>query len=84
MSARLIGVLAAMAALLAAGLSTGGRVYYVLFAVLGLMVVFALLSVIWTLLSVKCGMKGVKQRCVRGDQLMTILTLQHKSPLPVG
>ena len=84
MSARLIGVLAAMAALLAAGLSTGGRVYYVLFAVLGLMVIFALLSAIWTLLSVKCGMKGVKQRCVRGDKMMIILNVQHKSLLPPG
>ena len=73
-----------MAALLAAGLSTGGRVYYVLFAVLGLMVVFALLSVMCTLLSAKCGMKGVKQRCVRGDKMMIILSVQHKSLLPPG
>ena len=34
MSARLIGVLAAMVALLAAGLATGTRVYYLLFFIL--------------------------------------------------
>ena len=45
MSARLIGSLAAMVALLGAGLATGGRVYYALFIILVLMVVFALLSV---------------------------------------
>ena len=49
MSARLIGVLAAMAALLGAALSTGTRVYYVLFAVLGLMVICGFFSVVITL-----------------------------------
>ena len=45
MSARLIGVLAAMVALLAAGLATGTRVYYLLFFILLLMVVYGLASV---------------------------------------
>lgn len=84
MSARLIGVLAAMAALLGAALSTGTRVYYVLFAVLGLMVICGFLSVVITLLSVKCGIKGVKQRCVRGDKMMIILNVQHACPLLPG
>ena len=73
-----------MAALLGAALSTGGRIYYILLILLALMLVFALLSAAWTLLSVKCGMKGVKPRCVRGDKLMTILSVQHKSLLPPG
>ena len=84
MSPRLIGVLAAMIALLSAALSTGGRIYYILFLLLALMVIFSLISALWTLLSVKCSMKGVKPRCVRGDQLMTILSVQHKSLLPPG
>lgn len=73
-----------MAALLGAGLSTGARVYYVLFVLLALMVVYAVLSVAVTLLSVQCGVKGVKQRCVRGDKMMIILSVQHRSPLPPG
>ena len=84
MSARLIGVLAAMAALLGAGLSTGTRIYYALFLLLVLMVVFALVSVLWTLLTVRVNMKGVKPRAVRGDKLMTILTVSHKSLLCAG
>ncbi|MBP3652957.1 MAG: DUF58 domain-containing protein [Clostridia bacterium] len=84
MSARLIGSLAAMVALLSAGLATGGRIYYALFLVLVLMVVFALISVVWTLFTVRVTMKGVKPRVVRGDKLMTILTVEHRSLLPAG
>lgn len=84
MSARLIGSLAAMAALLGAGLATGGRVYYALFILLTLMLIFALISVVWTLCSAQISMKGVKPRAVRGDRLMTILTVCHRSILPAG
>lgn len=84
MSARLIGVLAAMVALLGAGLATGTRVYYALFFVLLVMLAFALISALWTLLSLRVNLKGVKNRAVRGDKLMTIITVRHGSPLPVG
>lgn len=84
MNARLIGSLAAMIALLGAGLATGSRVYYALFIMLLLMVFFALISVVWTLLTVRVSMKGVKPRAVRGDKLMTILTVEHRSILPAG
>jgi hypothetical protein len=84
MSIRLIGVLAAMAALLAAGLSTGTRIYSNLFFILLLMVVYSLVSVLWTLFTVKLGMKGVRSRVERGEALMTILSLEHKSLLPAG
>ena len=62
MSARLIGVLAAMVALLAAGLATGTRIYYLLFFILLLMVVYGLISVLWTLPSAQVSMKGVRPR----------------------
>lgn len=84
MNARFIGVLAAMAALLGAGLATGTRVYYALFFVLLVMVIFALVSVLWTLVSVQVNIKGVKNRAVRGDKLMTIIQLRHACLLPPG
>ena len=84
MSARLIGVLAAMVALLAAGLATGTRIYYLLFFILLLMVVYGLISVLWTLLTARISMKGVRPRVERGEKLMTILTLEHRSLLPAG
>ena len=84
MSARLIGVLAAMVALLAAGLATGTRIYYLLFFILMLMVLYSLASVLWTLLTARISMKGVRPRVERGEKLMTILTLEHRSLLPAG
>ena len=84
MSGRFLGVLAAMLALMAAALATGTPVYYYLFYILLVIVVFALVSVLWTLLSAKVGMKGLKSRVGRGDKLMTILTMGHKSLLPAG
>lgn len=84
MSARLIGVLAAMVALLGAGLATGTRIYYALFALLGLILIYALVSALWTLLTLRVSMKGVKERCMRGDRLMTILSVEHRSLMPAG
>ena len=84
MSGRFFGVLAAMAALLLAGLSTGTRVYYFLLLILAFLLGYALLSALCTLWSVNISMKGMKQRVLRGDKLMTILAVQHKSILPAG
>lgn len=84
MSARLIGVLAAMIALLSAGLATGTRIYYALFFLLLIMTLFSLASVLWTLLTARVSMKGVKPRAERGDKLMTILSMRHASLLPAG
>lgn len=84
MNGRFFGVLAAMAALLLAGLSTGTRIYYYLFYVCLLLTLYSLVSVLWTLLTVKVSMKGVKPRALRGDRLMTILTVEHKSLFPSG
>ena len=84
MNARRIGLLAAMIALLGAGLATGTRVYYALFLLLLLLVLFSLASALWTLLTVRVRMKGVRPRVVRGERLMTILTVEHRSLLPAG
>lgn len=73
-----------MAALLAAGLATGTRVYYALLILLALMILFSLASVLWMLLTVRVTMKGVRPRVARGERLMTILSVEHRSVLPVG
>ena len=84
MNGRLTGALAAMLTLLAAGLSTGTRVYYLLFLVLLAMLALGLISVLWTLFTVKIDMKGVRARVSRGDTLMTVFTVRHASLLPVA
>ena len=84
MSGRFAGVLAAMAALLGAGLATGTRVYYALCILLALMILYALASILWMLATVRVSMKGVRPRVARGERLMTILTVEHRSVLPVG
>ena len=73
-----------MLALIGAASSTGTGIYYYLFFILLLIVVFSFASALWTLVSAKVSMKGVKSRVTRGDKLMTILTLSHKSLLPAG
>ena len=84
MSGRCIGLLAAMIALLAAGLTTGTRIYYYLFLILSLLLVYGLISVIWTLFTVRVSMKGMKSRAMRGERIMTILAVEHRSLLPAG
>jgi hypothetical protein len=84
MNARLIGAVFAMLTLLAAGLSTGTRVYYLLFFVLLAMLLLGLVSAVWTVFTVKIDMKGVRARANRGDTLMTVFTVKHASLLPVA
>ena len=84
MNARRAGYAVAMAALLAAGLSTGRKIYYLLFLTLAAMFVLGLVSVIWTLWSVRFELKGVRAKVTRGDKLMTVFTVRHTSLLPVA
>ena len=84
MKGRLIGVIAAMAALLAAALATGNKIYYNFFFLLLVMIVFSASSVVWMLFSVRVSMKGVKPRVSRGEKLMTIVSVQHRCILPAG
>ena len=84
MSVRLIGYLALMAALLVTGLSTGAQVYYLLFLTLLLLLALSFVAVVWTLFTLKVDMKGVKARVSRGESLMTLFNVRHKSLLPVS
>ncbi len=84
LNARRMGFLLLMAALLAAGLSTGTRIYYLLFYILVAMVALGAVSALWTLWTVRFEMKGVRARVTRGDAMMTIFTVRHASLLPVA
>lgn len=83
-NARRVGYALCMAALLAAGLSTGTRVYYLMLLMLSMMLLMGLVSALWTLLTVRCELRGVRARVTRGDSLMTVLTVRHASLLPVS
>jgi hypothetical protein len=48
------------------------------------MLVLALASALWTIFTVKIDMKGVRARVSRGDTLMTVFTVKHKSLIPVA
>ena len=84
LNARRVGYLLCMLALLAAGLSTGTRLYYLAFFMLLAMLLLGLVSVVWTLATVRLELKGVKARVTRGDRLMTVFSVRHASILPVS
>lgn len=84
LSARRVGYFLCMAALLSAGLSTGTRLYYLVFLMLTMMLALSVLSVVWTLWSLQFDMKGLRLRVTRGERLMTVFTLRHTSILPVS
>ena len=84
MTARLAGFLIAMAALMAAALATGVRIYYLLFFTMLILILLSLASAVWALLTIKIDMKGVRPRVSRGDRLMTIFSVRHTSLLPVA
>ena len=81
---RRAGYALCMAALLTAGLTTGARVYYLVFLMLASMLALGLVSAAWTLLTLRFDMKGVRARVTRGDQLMCVFTVRHASLLPVS
>ena len=84
LGARRVGYALCMIAMLAAGLSTGTRLYYLVFYMLLSMLALGLVSAAWTLWSVRCSLKGVRARVTRGDSLMTVFTVRHSSLLPVS
>ena len=83
-STRRVGYALVAAALLAAGLSTGTRFYYLLFCLLVAMVALGALSALWTLATLRLDVQGVKRRVTRGDSIMTVFTVRHGCLLPVG
>ena len=84
MSGRLTALLVAMATLLVTGLSTGTRIYYLFFWILTGILVTSFISVLWTLLTVRVGARGISQRATRGEAQLMILSVRHGSLLPVG
>lgn len=83
-NARRVGMIILMAALLSAGLSTGGRIYYLMFFILTAMLLLGAISALWTLYTVKFDMKGVRSRVSRGETMMTIFTVRHTCLIPVS
>ena len=84
MSMHLAAYLIFALAMLACGLSTGAQAYYLVALALFALLILSLISAAWALFTVRVEMKGVKPRVERGETLMTIFTVRHKSLLPVS
>jgi len=84
MTTRLAAFLIMGCALMASGLSTGARVYYIAATALFALIFFSLAASVWAILTVKVDMKGIRARVERGESLMTIFTVRHASLLPVA
>ncbi len=83
-NARRCGFALVAAALLAAGLATGIRFYYLLFLAMLAMLAVGAFSALWTLFSLRLDVQGVKRRVTRGDSVMTVCAARHGCPLPVS
>ncbi len=84
LNSRRVGYALVMLAMLAAGLSTGARFYYLLFLLLAAMLALGAVSALWTLWSLRLDMQGVKRRVARGGSMMTVFTVRHACLLPVS
>ena len=84
LSTRRAGYALVMAAMLAAGLSTGTRLYYLIFWALLSMLLLGLVSVGWTLLTLKVQLKGVRSRVNRGERISAVFSVRHGCLLPVS
>jgi uncharacterized protein (DUF58 family) len=84
MNARLTAYVIFALAMLISGLSTGAQAYYLVAFALFALLILSLASTAWALLTVRIDMKGLKTRVERGESLMTIFTVTHKSLLPVS
>ena len=72
------------AAMLAAGLSTGVRIYYLIALALIMMLSLGLVAAAWTLFTLKFDIKGVRTRVNRGERMMTVFAVRHACLLPVS
>ena len=84
LNSRRLGFALVMAAMLAAGLSTGTRIYYLIELALAAMLALGAVSVLWTLFTLKFDIKGVRTRVHRGERMMTVFTVRHSCLLPVS
>ncbi|MBR2797453.1 MAG: DUF58 domain-containing protein [Clostridia bacterium] len=81
---RLAGYALVMLAMLAAGLSTGTRLYYLVFYALLAMLLLGFVAVLWTLVTLRVTLKGVATRVERGERIPAVFTVRHACPLPVA
>ena len=84
LTTRRAGYALVMAAMLAAGLSTGTRIYYLVFYALLAMLLLGVVSVGWTLLTLRVELKGLRARVDRGERLSAVFTVRHGCLLPVS
>ncbi len=84
MNARLTAYVVLALAMLVSGFSTGAQAYYLVAFALFALLALSLLSAAWALFTVRIDMKGLKSRVERGESLMTIFTVTHKSLLPIS
>ncbi len=84
LTSRRAGYALVMAAMLAAGLSTGTRLYYLIFYALLAMLLLGAVSVAWTLVTLKFELRGVRARVSRGERMPAVFTVRHGCPLPVA
>ncbi len=84
LTSRRAGYALVMAAMLAAGLSTGTRLYYLIFYALLAMLLLGAVSVAWTLMTLKFQLRGVRARVIRGERMPAVFTVRHACPLPVA
>ena len=83
-NSRRLGYVLVMAAMLAAGLSTGTRLYYLIFYALLAMLLLGAVAVVWTLMTLKLEVKGVRARVNRGERMAAVFTVRHACLLPVS
>lgn len=84
MKVRLIVFLVCAAALLLAALTTGAQIYYALALMMFGVAALSLVSVVWTMLTLRVGMKGLSRQVQRGDSLTVQLSVRYACPLPVA
>ena len=84
LSPRFAGYALVMLAMLAAGLSTGTRLYYLVFYALLAMLLLGAVAVVWTLATLRVTLKGVGARVERGERIPAVFTVRHGCPLPVA
>ena len=74
--------LAGLTALVAA-LSNGSPLYYLLALMMGLMLVYALASALWTLYTVRVKVECPRRIVTRGQEIPLTVVVRHLCPLPV-
>ena len=74
-ASRRAGYALVMAAMLAAALSTGTRLYYLIFYALLSMLLLGFASVVWTLATLKVELRGGKPRVSRGERISAVFSV---------